>query len=143
LHKIVIKGGAKLRGEISVSGAKNAALPIFASSLLATGTSVYRNVPDLGDVRSMQRLLVELGATARGRGDTVEIDTSGLAGAAHFRVGYDLVSTMRASILARGPSTSTSPGSRRWGRRSASSRVTSSRGRGGCAGRGSCSTWSP
>jgi UDP-N-acetylglucosamine 1-carboxyvinyltransferase len=103
LHKIVIKGGAKLRGEISVSGAKNAALPIFASSLLAVGTSVYRNVPDLGDVRSMQRLLVELGATARGRGDTIEIDTSALAGAARFRVGYDLVSTMRASILALGP----------------------------------------
>ena len=57
MDKIVIKGGERLRGEVRVSGAKNAALPILCSSLLATGRSVYRNVPGLGDVRTMKKLL--------------------------------------------------------------------------------------
>ena len=62
MQNIVIKGGARLTGEVRVSGAKNAALPILASSLLASGPSIYRNVPDLGDVRTMRRLLTDLGA---------------------------------------------------------------------------------
>ena len=57
MQNIVIKGGARLTGEVHVSGAKNAALPILASSLLASGRSLYRNVPDLGDVRTMEKLL--------------------------------------------------------------------------------------
>lgn len=57
MQKIVIRGGARLAGEVRVSGSKNAALPILASSLLASGKSIYRNVPALGDVRTMGRLL--------------------------------------------------------------------------------------
>ncbi len=61
MQKIVIRGGVRLAGEVRVSGSKNAALPILASSLLATGRSIYRNVPGLGDVRTMGRLLERLG----------------------------------------------------------------------------------
>ena len=65
MYKIVIKGGKRLAGEVSVSGAKNAALPILASSLLARGQSIYRNVPGLGDVLTMRKLL----GTARRQGE--------------------------------------------------------------------------
>ena len=62
MQKIVIRGGARLVGEVRVSGSKNAALPILASALLAGGRSTFRNVPALGDVRTMGRLLARLGA---------------------------------------------------------------------------------
>ena len=100
MQKIVITGGAKLRGEVRVSGAKNAALPIFASSLLVSGRSTFRNVPDLGDVRTMQRVLTELGAVTETRGETLRIDTRALSGC---EVPYDLVNSMRASVLVLGP----------------------------------------
>jgi UDP-N-acetylglucosamine 1-carboxyvinyltransferase len=100
LDKILIRGGAKLRGEVRVSGAKNAALPILVSSLLAAGRSTYRNVPQLGDVRTMTRLLETLGAGIEGRGGIVHIDTSRIN---RFEAPYDLVKTMRASALVLGP----------------------------------------
>ena len=100
-NKIVINGGAKLRGEVSVSGAKNAALPIFAAALLAAGKSTFRNVPDLGDVRTMQQVLTDLGAVTRVRADGLEIDTG--AGPLGLAVGYERVRAMRASILLLGP----------------------------------------
>ena len=62
MQKIVINGGKRLHGEVRVSGSKNAALPILASALLARGRSTFRNVPALGDVRTMGRLLGRLGA---------------------------------------------------------------------------------
>jgi len=99
MHKIVIKGGNRLRGEVCVSGAKNAALPILASSLLATGRSTYRNVPGLGDVVTMRRLLGQLGAMVKGDGTTV-VDTNTVD---HFEAPYELVKTMRASALVLGP----------------------------------------
>ena len=73
MQNIVIKGGARLSGEVRVSGSKNAALPILASSLLCSGRSIYRNVPALGDVRTMQRLLGDLGAvvTTKPAGTTI------------------------------------------------------------------------
>jgi len=67
VQNIVVKGGARLTGEVRVSGAKNAALPILASSLLASGRSVYRNVPALGDVRTMDKLLGERFSTSQRR----------------------------------------------------------------------------
>ena len=72
MQKIVIRGGARLRGEVRVSGSKNAALPILASALLVRGRSTFRNVPALGDVRTMGRLLTRLGAnvTDAGKGVT-------------------------------------------------------------------------
>jgi UDP-N-acetylglucosamine 1-carboxyvinyltransferase len=100
LDNIVVTGGAKLRGEVRVAGAKNAALPLFASSLLATGRSTYRNVPALGDVRTMQRLLRGLGAEVGGRGPVAHVDTRGVN---RFVAPYELVETMRASVLLLGP----------------------------------------
>jgi UDP-N-acetylglucosamine 1-carboxyvinyltransferase len=99
MYKIVVKGGSKLHGEVSVSGAKNAALPILASSLLAQGQSTYRNVPGLGDVVTMRKLLGQLGATVKGDGTTV-VDTSHIT---NFEAPYELVKTMRASALVLGP----------------------------------------
>jgi UDP-N-acetylglucosamine 1-carboxyvinyltransferase len=102
LQKIVIRGGARLEGEVRVSGAKNAALPILASSLLAEGRSIYKNVPALGDVRTMGKLLARLGAgveDAAPKG-TSYVDTSTIA---EFEAPYDLVKTMRASVLVLGP----------------------------------------
>jgi UDP-N-acetylglucosamine 1-carboxyvinyltransferase len=99
MYKIVIKGGRRLRGEVSVSGAKNAALPILASSLLARGPSTYRNVPGLGDVVTMRKLLGQLGARVRGDGTTV-VDTAYVN---HCEAPYELVKTMRASALVLGP----------------------------------------
>jgi UDP-N-acetylglucosamine 1-carboxyvinyltransferase len=99
MYKIVIKGGKRLHGEVSVSGAKNAALPILASSLLASGRSTYRNVPGLGDVITMRKLLGQLGAKVKGDGTTV-VDSKQIN---HFEAPYELVKTMRASALVLGP----------------------------------------
>ncbi|HEY6478124.1 MAG TPA: UDP-N-acetylglucosamine 1-carboxyvinyltransferase, partial [Polyangia bacterium] len=101
MQKIVIRGGVRLAGEVRVSGSKNAALPILASSLLARGRSIYRNVPALGDVGTMGRLLERLGArfTDAGRG-TAHVDTSAIT---EYEAPYDLVKTMRASVLVLGP----------------------------------------
>ena len=99
MDKIVIRGGARLRGEVRVSGAKNAALPILASSLLACGKSTYRNVPRLGDVMTMKKLLGQLGAEVDGDGRTT-VDTSRVN---NFEAPYELVKTMRASAVVLGP----------------------------------------
>ena len=66
MDKIVIEGGARLSGEIAVSGAKNAALPILASALLADGASTFENVPQLVDVITMGKLLRRLGCRVEG-----------------------------------------------------------------------------
>ena len=101
MQKIVIRGGARLRGEVRVSGAKNAALPILASSLLAQGRSIYRNVPALGDVRTMGRLLAKLGAEITDKpGGTMVVDTARIT---ELEAPYELVKTMRASVLVLGP----------------------------------------
>ncbi|MEP6655518.1 MAG: UDP-N-acetylglucosamine 1-carboxyvinyltransferase, partial [Myxococcales bacterium] len=105
MQNIVIKGGARLTGEVRVSGSKNAALPILASSLLCSGRSIYRNVPALGDVRTMQRLLADLGAkvtTDTKPSGTTIVDTSTVN---NVEAAYDLVKTMRASVVVLGPLT--------------------------------------
>jgi len=96
-----ITGGRRLEGEVRASGAKNAALPIIAAGLLTDRPLVLRNVPDLHDVKTMLRLLARMGvsATAAGGGE-VRVDASGLAEAV---APYELVKTMRASILVLGP----------------------------------------
>jgi UDP-N-acetylglucosamine 1-carboxyvinyltransferase len=63
MDKIVVEGGARLAGKIPIGGAKNAALPLLAAALLPSGASVYRNVPQLADVRTMGKLLRMLGWT--------------------------------------------------------------------------------
>lgn len=96
----MIQGGAKLRGEVEISGSKNAALPIMAAALLAEEESVIENVPDLRDIQTMIRLLRALGAKVHFENGTLSIkpgkNIKSLAP-------YKLVSTMRASVCVLGP----------------------------------------
>jgi UDP-N-acetylglucosamine 1-carboxyvinyltransferase len=99
MDKIVIEGGRRLRGEVRISGAKNAALPILCSSLLTAGRSTFHNVPVLNDIRTMGRLLANMGAEVEGeRTVTVHADK-----VRDFEAPYELVKTMRASVLVLGP----------------------------------------
>jgi len=100
MDKIIIEGGHSLKGEVRISGAKNAALPILVSSLLADGWNTYTNIPDLKDIESTLMLLSSLGAKVEREKDTVRIDASGLN---NPEASYDLVRKMRASILVLGP----------------------------------------
>lgn len=100
MDKIVIEGGRTLRGEVTISGAKNAALPMLVSSLLTDGENTYTNVPDLQDIQTIKLLLANLGARIESDGSTVRIDASGLC---NHEAPYDLVRKMRASILVLGP----------------------------------------
>jgi len=100
MDKIIVTGGCSLDGEVTISGAKNAALPILISSLLAKGHSCYTNVPNLKDIESAAEILEHLGAKITRTNTTIEIDTSGEL---HFDAPYDLVRKMRASILVLGP----------------------------------------
>lgn len=100
MDKLVIEGGRPLEGAVSVSGAKNAALPLMAASLLVPGCHTLHNVPDLRDTRTMLKVLETLGARWQREGTTVRIDTTNLTGA---EAPYDLVKTMRASVLVLGP----------------------------------------
>ncbi len=100
MDKIVIHGGKKLRGEIFVSGAKNAVLPIMAAALLSQEESRIENIPDLWDVDTMMKLLRVLGAKVNYVGQTLEINPGN-----HLKsvAPYNLVSTMRASVCVLGP----------------------------------------
>jgi UDP-N-acetylglucosamine 1-carboxyvinyltransferase len=100
MDKIIVEGGRRLNGKVRISGAKNAALPILVSSLLAEGINTYSNVPDLKDIESIKLLLCNLGARAEAHGDSVHIDTGRILG---YEAPYDLVRKMRASILVLGP----------------------------------------
>jgi UDP-N-acetylglucosamine 1-carboxyvinyltransferase len=100
MDKIIVEGGKQLKGTVAISGAKNAALPILASSLLTDGTCRYSNVPDLHDIRSIVQLLQSLGAHVEREGDTVVANAASLASS---EAPYDLVRKMRASILVLGP----------------------------------------
>ncbi|MCD6271904.1 MAG: UDP-N-acetylglucosamine 1-carboxyvinyltransferase [Deltaproteobacteria bacterium] len=100
MDRIVTEGCRQLKGEVKISGAKNAALPILVSSLLTDGRSTYSNVPDLKDIDSIKLLLSTLGAEIDTEGDVVRIDAGGLN---NYKAPYDLVRKMRASILVLGP----------------------------------------
>jgi len=100
MDQIVIQGGRVLKGEVRISGAKNAALPILISSLLADGWNTYSNVPDLKDIQSTKLLLSSLGASIKSDGDIVKINGGGMC---NHEASYDLVRKMRASILVLGP----------------------------------------
>ncbi|HUH65751.1 MAG TPA: UDP-N-acetylglucosamine 1-carboxyvinyltransferase [Syntrophales bacterium] len=99
MDKIIINGGEKLRGDVQISGAKNASLPVMVSALLASGSSTFLNVPNLVDIKTIRKLLKNLGAKIEGEG-TVKINTDGLN---NCEAPYDLVKTMRASVLVLGP----------------------------------------
>jgi UDP-N-acetylglucosamine 1-carboxyvinyltransferase len=100
MDKIIVNGGRRLAGEVRISGAKNAALPILISSLLTDGVNTYGNVPDLKDIDSTKLLLSNLGARIEADADEVQIDASGLN---NYEAPYNLVRKMRASILVLGP----------------------------------------
>jgi UDP-N-acetylglucosamine 1-carboxyvinyltransferase len=100
VESITITGGARLQGKVRVSGAKNAALPILAATLLVPGEHRIRNVPRLRDVDTMGRLLTVLGARVERRGEDLSVSTGALSGE---EAPYDLVKTMRASVLVLGP----------------------------------------
>lgn len=96
MDKLVIRGGKPLKGEVQISGAKNAALPIIASTILAHGEHNIERVPHLRDVMTMGRLLANLGAGFHFENNEIIIDCSKIN---NFEAPYDLVKTMRASVL--------------------------------------------
>ncbi|HTY20907.1 MAG TPA: UDP-N-acetylglucosamine 1-carboxyvinyltransferase, partial [Geobacteraceae bacterium] len=100
MDKLIIRGGKKLTGEVTVSGSKNAALPIFISTILAPGLNEISNVPFLRDINTTIKLLETIGAAVEGKGNIVRIDTSTVNS---HEATYDLVKTMRASVLVLGP----------------------------------------
>jgi len=102
MDRLRITGGIPLKGEIKIAGAKNAALPSLAASILSTGANTLRNVPDLMDIKTMGRLLESLGALLRHDRENSEIviDTSKIT---RYEAAYELVKTMRASIVVLGP----------------------------------------
>jgi UDP-N-acetylglucosamine 1-carboxyvinyltransferase len=102
MDAFVIKGGSPLRGTVEVSGAKNASLPIVAAALLAPGESVLLGAPKLADVTTLGLVLKHMGATVRhdDADGSLHLDTSNLHS---HEAPYELVRTMRASILVLGP----------------------------------------
>ena len=100
MDRLRVQGGQRLSGEIPVSGAKNAALPILCASLLSTQPLDLDNVPRLHDVDTALRLLGQLGVRSHREGHRVQLDASAVNS---VEAPYDLVKTMRASILVLGP----------------------------------------
>ncbi len=100
MKTIVINGGRKLKGEVTISGAKNAALPIIAAGLLCEGEHRVSNVPGLVDVSTLGRILRNMGVSFEQKGRDVVLDSTGLN---NPEAPYDLVRTMRASVLVLGP----------------------------------------
>ncbi len=101
MDKIVIEGGRRLKGEIRVSGAKNAALPLLTSALLTSGECTFKNVPQLNDVLTMAKLLRKLGCEVEGKRRITIAPPQGKR--QMFEAPYELVKTMRASVLVLGP----------------------------------------
>jgi UDP-N-acetylglucosamine 1-carboxyvinyltransferase len=99
MDSLLIKGGAPLRGEVTISGAKNAVLPIMAATLLTAEPCVIRRVPNLSDVKFMGQILNWMGGQARFEGDSVRIQNLRIKGTGD----YDLVRKMRGSICVLGP----------------------------------------
>ena len=99
MESFLIKGGVPLHGEVTISGSKNAALPILAATLLTDEPCVIRRVPDLSDTRFMVQILESLGATAKFENGTVTVHAKKIKGYAD----YELVRKMRGSICIAGP----------------------------------------
>ena len=99
MDSLLIKGGVPLHGEVAISGAKNAVLPIMAATLLTAEPCSIRGVPNLSDVRFMGQILTWLGAQVRFDGDTIRVHAKKIKGAGD----YDLIRKMRGSICIMGP----------------------------------------
>jgi UDP-N-acetylglucosamine 1-carboxyvinyltransferase len=100
MDKLAITGGVPLQGEVRVSGAKNAALPILCAALLTSEPLVLKNVPKLNDVRTMRSLLAQMGVHAEGEATGLTLSAADIDWPL---APYEMVKTMRASILALGP----------------------------------------
>ena len=100
MDKLIIHGGRRLEGEVTVSGAKNAALPLLFATLLAPGPHSIGNLPRLRDITTAERLLAELGADVDSSNGTLKVTTEQINS---MEAPYDLVRTMRASVLVLGP----------------------------------------
>ena len=99
MDKIVIQGGKPLHGEVQISGAKNAALPILVSALLTSGENTFHNIPDLMDIKTIKKLLKSMGVQIDGN-ETCKVSAEKITS---YDAPYDLVKTMRASVLVLGP----------------------------------------
>lgn len=100
MEKLLIDGGYPLNGEVNISGAKNAALPILISSLLSDQNLSLQNVPNLNDIQTCLKLLGALGVKVKQQNSNIQLDATNVN---NFDAPYDLVKTMRASILVLGP----------------------------------------
>jgi len=100
MDKILMEGGVRLEGRVKISGAKNAALPLLAATILVDGVVTYRNVPSLRDVSTMFKALHSLGVVSYADDEGYHVDATALEGC---EAPYELVKTMRASILVLGP----------------------------------------
>lgn len=100
MDKLLIRGGRRLAGEIEIAGAKNAALPILCAGLLSADTVALSNVPRLQDVATMQKLLRQMGLAVEDKGTVLELCGRDVA---KLEAPYEMVKTMRASILVLGP----------------------------------------
>ncbi|MGF7184809.1 UDP-N-acetylglucosamine 1-carboxyvinyltransferase [Desulfitispora alkaliphila] len=100
MDRIIVRGGSPLHGTVTVSGAKNAVLPIIAASLLAEGKSTLLEIPNLSDVQTLSQLLTELGAKVDRAPGKLEIDANNVDS---YEAPYEYVRKMRASFLLMGP----------------------------------------
>ena len=100
MDKMIIEGGAPLKGSVRISGAKNAALPIMAACLLTGGAHLLENVPHLRDIDTMKRIMAKFGAVFKEENGSLEVIADHLT---CHEAPYELVKTMRASILLLGP----------------------------------------
>ncbi len=100
MDKLLIAGGTKLKGEVAMSGAKNAALPLLTAALLTAEPLTLSNLPQLNDIGTMLKLLAQMGVKVQREGDRVTLDAAGLDNPV---APYELVKTMRASVLVLGP----------------------------------------
>src|SRR5580704_1923419 len=99
MDSLLIKGGVPLHGEVTISGSKNAVLPIMAATLLTAEPCVIRRVPNLSDVKFMAEILKSLGAQVKLDGDTLQVRAEKIRGVGD----YDLIRKMRGSICIMGP----------------------------------------
>lgn len=100
MDKIVIEGGTPLKGNVKLSGAKNAALPIIASCLLTGGWHRLYHIPNLRDIRTIKVIMSKMGVIFREEEGTLSVNSGNIR---EYEASYDLVRTMRASILLLGP----------------------------------------
>jgi UDP-N-acetylglucosamine 1-carboxyvinyltransferase len=100
MQKLAIQGGNPLHGDVLISGAKNAALPIMCASLLSAEPLQLSNVPDLHDIATMRKLLQQMGVSVESNGEEMSLDGANVT---KLEAPYDMVKTMRASVLVLGP----------------------------------------